>query len=227
MTILHEERLSGSAYVETIIQGRTMRDGSAIRPAENHWHMVFVKQHGHTRALVVGPWTRSGVASWQEGAEILWIKFKIGVFIPQAPFSDLIDRETILPTAVGQSFRLKSSTWPFPSYENAEDFIDRLVREDVLVCDPVVDTVLQGLPPDLSPRTIRQRFVRATGLTQNHLYQVERAQRAAALLRQGASIPDAIYEAGYFDQPHLTHALRQWIGHTPAQLRRMGHTNSM
>ncbi|MCG8350829.1 MAG: helix-turn-helix domain-containing protein [Chloroflexales bacterium] len=225
MTILHEERLSDSAYVETIIQGRTVRDGSAIRPAENHWHMVFVKQYGHTRALVVGPWARSGVVSWEEGAEILWIKFKTGVFIPQAPFSDLIDRETILPEAIGQSFRLKSSTWQFPSYENAETFIDRLAREDVLVRDPVVDTVLRGLPLELSPRTVRQHFLRATGLTQNHLYQVARAQRAAALLRQGVSIPDTVYEAGYFDQPHLTRALKQWIGHTPVQIRRMS-TNS-
>ena len=65
---------------------------------------------------------------------------------------------------------------------------------------------------------MRLRYLRATGLTQSHIRQVERAQRAAAHLRQGRSIPDTVYEVGYFDQPHMTRSLKQWIGHTPAQI---------
>jgi AraC-like DNA-binding protein len=49
---------------------------------------------------------------------------------------------------------------------------------------------------------------------------VERAKRAAALLRQGWSILDTVHAAGYFDQPHLTRSLKHWIGYTPAQLMR-------
>jgi AraC-like DNA-binding protein len=30
--------------------------------------------------------------------------------------------------------------------------------------------------------------------------------------------PDVVYEAGYFDQPHLTRALKHFIGQTPAQI---------
>ncbi len=75
--------------------------------------------------------------------------------------------------------------------------------------------------PDMPARTVRHRFLRATGLTQSHIRQIERAQRAANLLRQGVSILDAVDTAGYFDQPHLTRALKQWVGHTPAQIVRM------
>ena len=67
-------------------------------------------------------------------------------------------------------------------------------------------------------------FLRVTGLTQGHIYQVERANRAAAMLRQGTPIPDTAYLAGYFDQPHLTRSLKQWIGYTPAQVIRMSTT---
>jgi len=95
------------------------------------------------------------------------------------------------------------------------------VRDEVLIRDPVVNAVLQGHPQEMSSRTVRHRLLRTTGLTQSHIYQVERAQRAAALLRQGVSILDTVYEAGYFDQPHLTRSLKQWIGHTPAQIIRM------
>jgi methylphosphotriester-DNA--protein-cysteine methyltransferase len=73
----------------------------------------------------------------------------------------------------------------------------------------------------MSARTLRHRFLRATGLTQSQLLQYERAQQASALLKKGVSILDAIYEAGYFDQPHLTRSLKRWIGHTPNEIVRM------
>ncbi|MBA3631158.1 MAG: helix-turn-helix domain-containing protein [Actinobacteria bacterium] len=50
--------------------------------------------------------------------------------------------------------------------------------------------------------------------------QIERAQQAATLLQRGNPISDAVHEVGYFDQPHLTRSLKQWIGLTPAQILR-------
>jgi hypothetical protein len=214
MSILSEERWSDSPYVETITRGRTASDGSSIRPAEIHWHMVLVRHSGDVRLLVVGPLTTAGVASWGEGAEILWIKFALGAFMPHLPPRGFLDVETILPGAASQSFWLNSSAWQFPDYENVETFIARLVREEVLVRDPVVTAVLQGHSQAMSSRTVRHRFLRTTGLTQNHILQVQRAQRAEALLQQGVSILDTVYELGYFDQPHLTRSLKQFVGYT-------------
>lgn len=222
--IIDGERLSDSPYVETITQGRTVGDGSTIRPAESHWHMVFVRHNGKTYPLVVGSLTTAGVASWKEGAEILWIKFKPGTFMPHLPAKNLLDKETLLPGAASHSFWLKSSAWQFPDFENADTFVDRLVRDAVLVCDPVVNAVLQDQLLAMPSRTVRHRFLRATGLTQSRIRQIERAQRAAALLRQGKSILDTVYEVGYFDQPHLTHSLKQWVGLTPAQIARIGQS---
>ena len=68
---------------------------------------------------------------------------------------------------------------------------------------------------------MRHRFARATGLTQTHIRQFRRAQQAAALLHQGVSILDTVYETGYFDQPHLTRSLKRFIGHTPAQITQL------
>ena len=218
MSIRYEERLSDSPFVEKITYGRTESAGATIRPAESCWHMVFVKSHGAALPLVVGPLTKAGIASWGEGAEILWIKFKLGTFMPHLPTRSFLDTETSLPEATSQSFWLKGSAWQFPDYENADTFVDRLIREDILVRDSVVNAALQGPLLETSPRTVRHRFLRATGLTQSQIHQFERAQRAAAMLRQGVSILDTVYEAGYFDQPHLTRSLKQWIGHTPAQL---------
>jgi AraC-like DNA-binding protein len=42
------------------------------------------------------------------------------------------------------------------------------------------------------------------------------------LLEQGFTIADAIYQAGYADQPHLTRSLKHFVGQTPAQILRTG-----
>jgi AraC-like DNA-binding protein len=182
--------------------------------------MVFVRENGRAHPLVVGPLTTAGLASWGEGAEILWIKFKLGVFMPHHSPRDLLDIETILPGAATNSFWLNSSAWQWPDYENADTFVNRLARDGLLVSDPVVSAALQDEAPAMPARTVRHRFWRATGLTQSYLRQMKRAQQAEALLRQGVSILDTVYEAGYFDQPHLTRSLKRFVGQTPAQIIR-------
>jgi hypothetical protein len=215
MGFIYEERLSDSPYIETITTGRTEGTGSTIRPAECNWHMVFVKLYGQVQAIVVGPLMTSGVVSYGEGAEILWIKFKLGTFMPHLPAKNYLDTETILPEASSKTFWLNSSSWQLPDFENVDTFIDRLVRDDVLASDPVVHAALQDQPLDVAQRTIRHRFLRATGLTQTYI-------------KQGLPILDTAFEAGYFDQPHLTRALKQFIGYTPAQIVQMSkHCHSI
>ena len=221
MTIDFEERPSDSPYIESVTRGRTLSAGAPIRPAETHWHMVFTRVHGEIMPFVVGPWSTAGVVEYGAGAEILWIKFSLGTFMPHQPTRDLLDSETRLPEGTGQSFWLKSTTWRLPDFENVETFVDWLVRAEVLVHDPVVSAALEDRLPEMPSRTVRHRFLRATGQTQGHIRQMRRAQHAAALLQQGVSILDAVDEAGYFDQPHLTRALKQFIGYTPAQIVRM------
>ena len=220
MSLISEQRLSDSPYIESVTRGWTMSEGTTIRPAEIHWHMVFVKHLGGTLPLVVGPLTSSGTASWGEGGEILWIKFKLGVFMPHLPTKNYLDGEQTLPDASSERFWWKGAARQFPNYENVETFIERLVREDDLVHDPVVDAALQDQPVEMSARTVRHRFLQATGQTQSHIRQYERAIKAASLLRHGVSILDTVFEAGYFDQPHLTRSLKQFVGHTPAQIIR-------
>ena len=220
MSMISEERLSDSPYVESVMRGWTLTEGSTIRPAEIHWHMVFVKHAGGTLALAVGPLTASGIASWGEGGEILWIKFKLGVFMPHLPMKVYLNAEQTLPDASRDRFWLKGAARQIPNFENVEAFIDRLVREEDLVRDPVVRAALQDELPEISDRTLRHRFRQATGQTQSHIRQYERAIKAASLLRHGVSIPDTAFETGYFDQPHLTRSLKQFIGYTPAQIIR-------
>lgn len=94
---------------------------------------------------------------------------------------------------------LDGRVWEMPTPQNVDVFIDRLKRAGLLVFDPLVEELEHG---------------GATGTVPE--------RHAARLLRAGAAITDVVSDAGYYDQPHLTRALRQLIGHTPAELVRGG-----
>jgi methylphosphotriester-DNA--protein-cysteine methyltransferase len=123
-----------------------------------------------------------------------------------------------LPDAGSRSFWLHRSAWQFPVVDTADTFVERLVRDELLIREPVVQAALQNQLKDRSLRTAQRHFLRTTGLTHSTMRQIERARYATILLRQGRAILDVVYEAGYFDQPHLTRALKHFIGLTPAQL---------
>ncbi len=180
--------------------------------------MVLARYRGDVQMIVTGPLATSGVVPYTEGAEILWIRLKLGAYMPHLPASKMKGAQTSLPGAASGSFWLKGSAWEFPDFENADTFVDRLARAGVLVQDPLVAAVLQDRQPDVSPRTLRHRFLHATGLTQSHIRQIARAQRASRLLQQGVSILDASFDLGYADQSHLTRSLKQFVGYTPTQI---------
>jgi hypothetical protein len=215
------ERLSDSPFVEAIWHGIAGEDGSFIAPADGRWELIVKRHEGKASLLVSGPVTKAVASSFDVGMEILSIKFKLGTFMPPLPIINHLDTQVALPEATSKSFWLNGTTWQLPNFENADTFINRLARDGLLAHDEVVNAVLQNQPQAWSIHTVRRRFLKATGFTQNALRQIERARHAAALLAQGVSILDTVYEAGYFDQPHLTRSLKRFIGHTPAQLLAM------
>lgn len=219
MDLVCEERLSDSPFVERIWRNEGERAGPFISIAEIECALVVTKYRGKTTITLRGPAAQATPAFCPPDAEFFGIQLKPGTFIPDLPAKTITDRQDLtLPEAGSGSFWLQGSAWQYPNYENADTFVDRLARGGLLVHDRVVGEVLQGRPVDLSLRTVQRRFLQAAGLTNNTIYQINRAQYAATLLKQGISILDTVHQAGYFDQPHLTRALKQFIGLTPAQI---------
>jgi hypothetical protein len=221
MDLTCEERPSDSPLVETVWRSHAERGGAFISMAEGRCSIVMTRFEGKAMLTVRGPETRATPAFCPDGAQFIGILFKPGTFMPALPASQVKDRNDVnLPEAGGKNtFWLGGSAWQFPNFDNADTFIEWLARDGLLVHDPIVDTVLDGRPTELSLRTEQRRFLQATGLTQNTLRQIERARYATRLLKQGVPILDTVYMAGYFDQPHLTRSLRHFIGQTPAQIQ--------
>jgi hypothetical protein len=212
------ERPSDSPFVERIWMTQSEHAGSFTSISTVLWSMVIAKVRGRIAISLHGPETGATRRDFPPEAEWFGITFKLGTFVPDFLPGSLINGYINLPGTSGRSFSLGHSAWQFPNFENADTFVDRMVRAGILVHEPIMNAAQQGEAQALSLRMVQYRAVRSTGLSRRTIRQIERARYAAALLQQGASIFDTVYEAGYSDQPHLTRSLKHFIGHTPAEI---------
>lgn len=222
MIIIDEDRASDSPFVERVWRSHSEE---GVHPflsiAVNHCEFVVSRLRGKITMTLRGPETKATpIGNAPAEGEWVGIPLKLGTLLPHLPTSRLVDGGVDLPIASSNSFWLGGSVWQIPDYENADIFVERLVRAGLLLRDPVVEAAVQGQLTDLTQRAVQYRFLQATGITQRTAQQIQRARHAALLLQQGASILDAMRQSGYYDQPHLTRSLKRFIGQTPAQLLR-------
>lgn len=218
MIVLPEARLVESPYIEWVGHGYTVADGLAMRPAGYTWHLIFTRHEGIRRTLVVGALDQARPLRYVAGAESLWIRFKVGTYLPHLPAPAILNREITLSEGSGDTFWLKDTGWEIPTFDNAETFVDQLVRAGAVTCDPLIQAALRDELQNASARTLRYRFWHSTGLRQHSIRQIQRAQRAVDVLQQGHSIVNTAHDLGYADQAHMTRSLKRLLGSTPGEL---------
>jgi len=219
--IKFEDRPSDSPLVERVWRSHSERAGTFLSMAASNWVMVVTRLAGRTFLTVRGPETRATSADCPADGQWMGVHFKLGTFMPLLPTGMLRDRNDVtLPEASSRSFWLNGSAWDYPSFDNVETFVTRLVKQGLIDRDPHVHAILGGQPRRLSQRTEQRHFLRATGMTQATIRQIERARHATDLLRHGTPIAAVAHDAGYFDQAHLTRSLKYFVGQTPAQIIR-------
>ncbi len=216
-----EARPSDSPFVDRVWRSHSLRAGTFTSVAASHCELVVTRNRGRVRMTVRGPETRPTPADCPADAEWIGIRLSIGTWLPLHPAAAVRDRrDADLPDADRPGFRLDNTVWEYPSFDNAEALLARLVRAGNLVRDPAVSAALAGDPEALSRRSAQRHFRLATGLTHRTYRQVQRARYAAGLLQDGAGIGETVHLAGYYDQAHLTRSLTRLIGQTPARIRR-------
>jgi hypothetical protein len=222
MIFVFDDRLSDSPCVERVWTARSERAGEFLSVAATNCELVVSRYQDRVFLTVRGPETRMTAVDCPAGGDWLGIRFKPGTFLPQFPPQTLRDHSDVtLPEASTRSFWLDGSAWEYPTFENADTFVARLLKKGIIARDRMVDAVVRGEPHSLSLRSAQRRFRRATGITYGMFRKIERARYAANLLRGGAAITEVVHLAGYFDQPHLTRSLKLLIGQTPTEVARM------
>jgi len=193
MIIFDEERPSDSPFVERIWCSHSEGTAPFLSIAVSRCELVVTKLHGKITMTVRGPETRATpLGDSPSDGEWFGILLKLGTFLPHLPTRSLLDTGVTLPEATDNTFWLSGSAWEFPTSDNAEIFVRRLVHAGLLVRDPVIEAAFQGQIKDLTPRSVQYHFLQATGITQNMARQIERARSATLLLQQGVSISETI-----------------------------------
>jgi hypothetical protein len=219
--LIFEHRRSDSPFIDRVWRCHSLRAGAFLSVASSKCELVVTRHEGKVFLTARGPETKATLAQCPANGEWLGIRFKLGTYLPSLLPATLMDRNDVrLPALSDRGFWLQGSSWQFPTFENAETFVRRLASAGVIWRDHAVDRLFYGPPLGTSLRSAQRHFLKSTGIPPTAVQRIERARYAAGLLRQGVSIADTVYRAGFFDQAHLTRSVKQLIGHTPARLLR-------
>jgi len=219
--IQFDDRESDSPYVERVWRSRSRHGGAFLSMAESNIELVVARLPDFLAVILRGPVSQGSLVECPPNGEWLAIRFRLGTYLPGIPTASLIDHRSMqLPTLPGGCFWFSGSAWEIPRYHNAEDFVTRLALAGVIARSDTTKAAIEGDVGLVSGRSVQRHFRRVTGMTFSNYQQILRARHAAALLTSGASILDATFDAGYFDQAHLTRSMRHLIGMTPARLAR-------
>lgn len=219
MFLEFDDRESDSPYVERIWRSRSRTGGSFLSMAEGNIELVVTRLPGLLAVTLRGPVSRGSLVECPPNGEWFVIRFRLGTYLPRIPTAALIDHHDVqLVMLPNGCFRFSDMTWEIPTYDNAEIFVARLARAGVIARNHATDAAVEGDVDWMSRRSVQRHFRRVTGMTFSSYQQIQRARHAAALLASGNSVLSTAFDAGYFDQAHLTRSVRQLIGMTPARL---------
>ena len=218
--ITFEDRTSDSPFIERVWRCHSDRGGPFLSVAAGNLELVVSHLPGQTMVTLRGPETKATIVECPPNGRWVAIRFRLGVYLPRLPTYLLLDHKNLNLPVTGGSFWLEGDRWELPGFDNAEALVAKLALSGVIARDPAVEGVMRGDHQALTRRSVQRHFLHATGMTHGLFRQIERARHATNLLRAGSPILDAVHEAGYFDQAHLSRSLKGLIGQTPARILR-------
>ena len=189
--------------------------------AEGNIELVVTRLPQLLAVTIRGPVSRGSFVECPPNGEWLAIRFRPGTHLTSIATTKLMDHQSLdLPILGHDRFWFGGRAFELPRYDNGEGLVSRMALAGLILRDSATDAVVAGDASWMSRRSVQRHFRRATGMTLSNYQQIERARHAAALLMDGSSIVSTTFDAGYFDQAHLTRSLKQLIGVTPAVLLR-------
>ncbi|WP_191489989.1 AraC family transcriptional regulator [Pseudomonas sp. FEN] len=129
-----------------------------------------------------------------------------------------LERESILLELVSQLFERSGA--PIVAIASAERSAIKLIKKNL------EDKFAQNIPLEelaqlvgMDPLYLIRVFKKAVGVSP-HSYQIQkRVAQVQNLLRSGASLAEASFSCGFFDQSHMNRAFKKVVGITPGSFR--------
>ncbi len=209
-----------SPLVESISSVRFTATGQTLMQPDGCWDIAIIKRGDETLVLRTGLTTRPVVYEHEAGDEQLVVTFKPHSFMPLMPGEVMRDVGVMLEKFGRGEFWIGTDVREIPTFENADVFVERLVRDGIVANNELVASVVDGQPKAMTERTMQRHFLKTTGLTYKHFTLVQRAQHAVAMLQMGRPAVDVALALGFSDQAHMINSLKVIMGQTPKQIVR-------
>lgn len=214
---MKEFRTSDSPF----ILGVTRRDYTGhtdVTVPDCCWDILVVTYEGQTQVILTGTITQPVPLEFPAGTEVVNITFQPDIFLSDFSAQKMLNNGVRLPSAGKNKVWFGGEVIEVPTFDNAEEFVDKLRSTGSIKKDKLVGSILEGKPVAASERSVQRHFMQTTGMTMKFIQQVQRAQSAVDMLRQGQRIVDIAHVLGFTDQAHMTRSLKGILGITPAAI---------
>ena len=220
MTKVEEQTFPNSPFVQSISRTTFSTAGMTLMRPDNCWDFAIIKRGDEVLILRTGLTTRPDSVEHAAGDEILAISFRASTFMPLLPGDAMLNRGLFLEKFGRADMWIGPDVREIPNFDNADVFVERLVRDGIIANNDLVQSVVDGHSKAMSERTMQRHFLRTTGLTYKRFTLIERAQKAMSLLQMGQPALDVAFALGFTDQAHLINSVKQIMGQTPGEIAR-------
>ncbi|WP_205718225.1 helix-turn-helix domain-containing protein [Actinomadura sp. WMMA1423] len=215
----HRETEIDVRLVDRVWRTRSDVEGTMTSAARTCWHLVLARTRGRLLVGLRGPETGATSAPVPADTEFLGVRFALGTVLRTHPAASIVDGYVPFPVTESGRVVIGGEDWEAPTYENVEHLVRRLRDAGLLVRSRLGEVE----HPTPTRRTLQRRYRAITGLSRTAVQQIDRANAAATMLREGHDWRTVVERLGYFDQAHLAHALRRYVGRTARELQAGDH----
>jgi AraC-like DNA-binding protein len=218
VTQKHTQRSSPHPWIDTVWQTVCLEDGVYKATPDGAWDLILgVSPDGEPVVFLTGQATEPVDVPYLAGEHSVVISFAAHVYLATESEARTEAKIRWLPVA-GDRFNLDGADLPLPTFEQAEDLVDQMIRARLLKSDDLVATAFSTKPKAASQRSVQQHFKRTTGITQKDFQMIRRAQEAVRRLKRGEAPARVAAELGYSDQPHMIKSIKKIMGRLPSNL---------
>lgn len=218
MTQKHTQRASSHPWIDTVWQTVCLEDGVYKATPDGAWDLILgVSPDDDAVVFLTGQATEPVDVPYLAGEHSVVISFAAHVYL--ATEDEVRTGSEIRWLSVtGERFELDGADLPLPTFEDAEDLVDQMIRAGLLKSDDLVARAFSDSPKAASQRSVQQHFKRTTGITQKDFQMIRRAQEAVRRLKRGEAPAGVAAELGFTDQSHMIKSIKTIMGQVPSNL---------